>query len=459
MVRGGETAAAVGKKKDETKVCTSCGVGPTSFVPNWGDKWTMSHKHPVPEDTLSVDEFGLDPETCGPAVDAHPASSRMDLMRCILKHTKHKLGSEENQELIDRMCWGRDGPAADDKVTGLGPEHDWVFRYKMEKYCSGAGKVVEAEEEILSSVAEAATRDMDVESLLNKQTDKGRRATLQRFFKEESREQRLERLRRQKQLHVLPILALFHMDNDNLAVQVVELYDKIYGRRLIRPGFRKTIHKHRVALAFAINNVLAKNACPRPALDIARAVGLTCSRPLLNIPVALNLASEELQQLDDDEVILRDPPPSVFVDTVCAMLNIDFAYASRVVELLEKHEWKYYGRHPMNVVAAGIKIILREEGLLRPDPDQIDKEFQSMYCNLHSMPRWFWDRRSVSLADICTLLGVLPRTVNGIAAKMSENSYPASFKDIVCSHPLDTEVDDWHEARALAYKMKKEQTS
>jgi hypothetical protein len=162
---------------------------------------------------------------------------------------------------------------------------------------------------------------------------------------------------------ITSVLAVFHLDNQHVMERAIENYDKIYGSRRARRGFRKSEFKQRVACAFSICNSLARLQMPRPPEYVARLCEVPC-RPLLNVRAQLNLSEEELGALRPEDYELEEARPQDYIDVVCSNLRIPFNTAGEVRRVAEEAQWVLHGRQPTVIAAASIQFVLAERGEL-----------------------------------------------------------------------------------------------
>ena len=167
------------------------------------------------------------------------------------------------------------------------------------------------------------------------------------------------RRERTKETVLRPILAPFHLDNDYVLERVCDNYEKIYGGRPARKGFKKTIFKKQVAVAFSIINTLSRLHMPRPVEDVLLVCGVrdekSNSRALLDVVKTLNLSEQELAGLNEEDYELADADPEDYVDVICAQLCIPFAVASTIHEIIAEARWMLYGHFPTVIIAAAIQ--------------------------------------------------------------------------------------------------------
>lgn len=190
--------------------------------------------------------------------------------------------------------------------------------------------------------------------------------------------------------YVFVLLGTFHMDTDDTAYRVWELFKKIYKSRQERLGFRKTTFKAKVAVAFCLCNTLAHEHSPRPIESITTLIGLDSVKPLLDIPKSLNLSPCELESLRKHEYELIDPSPQEYIDTICAHLNISFSIAGQIRQKVEQVEWLLYGKQPTVIAAAGMQSFLSATGHLEGNMAK----------------------------DICALLGCQQKAVNAALSRI-----------------------------------------
>jgi transcription initiation factor TFIIIB Brf1 subunit/transcription initiation factor TFIIB len=162
---------------------------------------------------------------------------------------------------------------------------------------------------------------------------------------------------------IVSYLELFHLDNEHVVESVVESYEKIYGARGEKNRFRKSDYKERIAIAFSICNVLAKENMPRPPHYVARVCEVPC-RPLLNMIKEMHLTPEELVRLKREDYELQDSPPQDYIDVVCSQINIPFATASQMRRAAEELQWTLHGRYPTVIAATAMQLVLRKRGEL-----------------------------------------------------------------------------------------------
>ena len=174
---------------------------------------------------------------------------------------------------------------------------------------------------------------------------------------------------RHKRLLFEPILALFHLDNDFVLEHVVDNYEKIYGGRQARRGFKKTEEKQKLAVAFSILNALSRLHMPRPVEDVMVMCGVLPQknnrRKLLDIKKTLDLSGEEVAQLRPEDYELQDADPEDYLDVACIHLGIPFAVASEIHLLIAKAKWKLYGKKPTIINAAAILHTIRQRDNLQ----------------------------------------------------------------------------------------------
>jgi transcription initiation factor TFIIIB Brf1 subunit/transcription initiation factor TFIIB len=197
---------------------------------------------------------------------------------------------------------------------------------------------------------------------------------------------------------VLPYLELFHLGNAFVVEKVAQNYRAVYGRRVARRLCRPDGRKRRIAVAFSICNVLAREGMPRPASFIAQACGLEDGtyRPLLDLPRSLGLTSSDLRRLPRETYELLDPPPQDYIDTLCGLLGIPFDLATQMYDVAERLQWECHGRHPPGIAAAAVQHVLLQKGLLGT---------------------------SYPSETICQAMGCQQRTVNVILDKMSAAAF------------------------------------
>ena len=160
------------------------------------------------------------------------------------------------------------------------------------------------------------------------------------------------------QVLIEPVLALVHLDNDYVTERVSDNYEKLYGGRRARRGFKKTEEKQRLALAFAILNTLSRLRMPRPVEDVLVLCGVPAkrenTRKLLSIKKTLDLTVQEMQGMQEEDYELQDSNPEDYVDVLCVRLDIPFAVASEIHATISKAHWKLYGKRPPVIIAAAI---------------------------------------------------------------------------------------------------------
>lgn len=162
----------------------------------------------------------------------------------------------------------------------------------------------------------------------------------------------------------------FNLDNEFVLQRVLHNYEKIYGNRTVKPGFRKTEYKHRTALAFSLCNVLSREKMPRPIQYIVELFGLDTSRALLDIPRALNFGAEEHRALPLRQYELQDSYPQDYIDVLCAHLRLPFKIATAAREKSEEVRWKFYGHHPTVIAGAALQEVLAST----PHSSELDRE-------------------------------------------------------------------------------------
>lgn len=167
-----------------------------------------------------------------------------------------------------------------------------------------------------------------------------------------------------KRLELRDILSVFHLDNAYLLELVLHNYNRVYGRRAPRADFKKTRCKERVAMAFSICNVLARERMPRPVHYVAGLCGLHSARPLLNLSKTLNFNLRDLFRLDACEYELTESSPSDYVGVLCADLGVSFAVAGKIRDVLDTSYWCFYGRRPTLIAAAAAQMVLQDLGQL-----------------------------------------------------------------------------------------------
>lgn len=152
-------------------------------------------------------------------------------------------------------------------------------------------------------------------------------------------------------------LEQFNLDNEYVLERVLDNYQKIYGGREVKPGFRKTQNRHKIAAAFSIYNILVRERAPRPVQYIADLFNLESCRSLLNLTAALKITKSEQKRIPRRYYELQDTSPEDYIDVLCAHLTIPFDVASTARERAESVKWELYGRHPTVIAAA----VLQEE--------------------------------------------------------------------------------------------------
>lgn len=161
-----------------------------------------------------------------------------------------------------------------------------------------------------------------------------------------------------RQTEIRDLLAHFNMDSQSVVEEVTAQYNKIYGCRRERSGFKKTEARHRLALAFSITNVLAREGFPRPPEYVAQVCGLRETGAMLSAANKLALTEEEKARLNREEYELQEPEPYQYVDPLCAHLGIPFATSTRAQQILESEEVKWeVAAHKPTVVAAAALIL------------------------------------------------------------------------------------------------------
>jgi hypothetical protein len=173
---------------------------------------------------------------------------------------------------------------------------------------------------------------------------------------------------------ITSVLAVFQLDNQHVSERVMENYDKVYGRRRTRLGFRKNEFKQRVACAFSICNTLARLQMPRPPEYVARLCEVPC-KSLLNLPAYLSLEHEELTQLHPEDYELEEGQPQDYIDVVCSNLGISFNTAGEARRVAENARWILHGRHPTVIAAASLQVALTERG-------ELERERAIAICDL-----------------------------------------------------------------------------
>lgn len=181
-----------------------------------------------------------------------------------------------------------------------------------------------------------------------------------------------ERRERTAREEIAEYSALFHLDNGSFVEKVFANYQRIYGGRKERSGrekggaFRKTEYKHRVAMAFSLCNVMAKEGTPRPVTYITELCQVDSVQPLLDLKKSLNLSKLERDGMEQSDFELTSPTPQDYVDVLCAYLGVPFKVAGDIRTMVEKVEWLLYGRHPTVITAAVTHHVLRNLGWLTP---------------------------------------------------------------------------------------------
>ncbi len=165
------------------------------------------------------------------------------------------------------------------------------------------------------------------------------------------------------------VLDVLRSDCHRVRQTAARLYWKIYGGRPEAPskGFRRSRHKERVAVAFAVCNTLAEEGMPRPVRYVTELCGLTSALPLLHLTKSLRLGEDEISGMTPSEHTLLEPSPQEYVDTFCAHLGIPFHVAGLIRERVGRLQWELFGRSPSVLVAAAATAVLRELGELSPE--------------------------------------------------------------------------------------------
>lgn len=197
-----------------------------------------------------------------------------------------------------------------------------------------------------------------------------------------------------QKVDVCTLLGLYHMDCDDMIERVWSLYQRIYGARKERQGFRKSTFKDKVAMAFAICNTMALQSTPRPAESVTNLLGLSSLKPLLDLPKTLNLSSSDLECLKKEDYELIDPPPQEYIDVLCAHLKIPFAIAGEIRKRVEEVEWLLYGKHPTVIAASILQKVLSEK-------NQLD---------------------SNRAKEVCTFLGCQQKAINSTLQRLNKVS-------------------------------------
>ncbi len=83
------------------------------------------------------------------------------------------------------------------------------------------------------------------------------------------------------------------MDSKDMVNRCQENFDRIYGLRRTRKGFRKSEFKENVAVAASILRQMVLLRMPRPPEHVATLCGLESASPLLRVDALLNFSKEE----------------------------------------------------------------------------------------------------------------------------------------------------------------------
>ena len=227
-------------------------------------------------------------------------------------------------------------------------------------------------------------------------TTRGRRwlGTYGKYRRASAIEERPEEIRQ--------VLISCGMDSEELYLNVMLLYDKLFANR---PNTMQSEAKSRIAAAFSVVNVLARESAPRPPEVIARAFGLNSCRPLLDIVKSLGLKDRELCGLKRVEYTMPNQAPQDYIDVVCAQLGIPIGIANAAVDASERLQWIYHDRPPTNICAAVLQAVLQ----LEREEESAEGRRKKRYPNYHTSMAEDLE------AAICELLGTHEKTTAKLA--------------------------------------------
>ena len=147
----------------------------------------------------------------------------------------------------------------------------------------------------------------------------------------------------------------FNIDNQFVQERVMHRYEKIYGRRKPRKGFRKDQNKDAVAMAFSIYSTLAENDMPHPPKHVSERVCGVEDKSMLQVEKVLKLSDNEMDKLDREDYEYPDVRAEDYVHVVCNYMSIKFRTAELIRYLIR--EWEdedvMQGKYP-NVIAATV---------------------------------------------------------------------------------------------------------
>jgi hypothetical protein len=165
-------------------------------------------------------------------------------------------------------------------------------------------------------------------------------------------------------------LTPFGLDNEVTIELVLANYARIYGERRT---VQKSDFKERVAIAFSVCNVMARQHTPRPPQYVARLCDVPV-RSVLAVCSSLSIGPEERRRLRREDYELEETAPEDYVDVVCAHLGVPFKTATDVRSVAERARWILHGRHPTVIAAAAARLVFEQEAL--------DERLTGSFCEL-----------------------------------------------------------------------------
>jgi hypothetical protein len=180
----------------------------------------------------------------------------------------------------------------------------------------------------------------------------------------------------------------FHIDGEILEM-VTRKYARIYDRR---SDVTKTDHRHRLAIAFSICDVLNTNGCPRPESHVSHVCGVKEAQ-MLNLAVHLGIPHEKYSK----DYVITYAEPYLYVDTFCDYLGVPYKITCFVRDLVLQIGWSHYGKKPETIVGGVLMKVLRATGYLDKDNGVPERLISHVFDFDHqSMRRFEKSLKSIS---------------------------------------------------------------
>ena len=182
----------------------------------------------------------------------------------------------------------------------------------------------------------------------------------------------------------------FQADNEYMVERVLHRFNRIYGHRKQRPGFRKDRNKEAVALAFAIHNTFCMEKAPRPPQFITKICGFESDGDLLQVPAILNMSEEEMKSMRREDYECSYAQPQDYIHTLCQFLGLNMYTANITHYLIKDWEWLVFGKYPRVIAASVLSIVLDHRSLQEePGKASVTDEMicEALHCTLDSVKR------------------------------------------------------------------------